>query len=305
MKPMLARDSGTDSVDESLYPGHVLEPKHDGMRAIVHRTEKGVDIYSRTLKSQNGKAPLLEASLLSLPVGTVLDGEVAMIDRTIVVEGKTIPVANFNSTMRVMGSAPEKAAWKQEELSGQFAFLAFDMPSVDGIWEARRNLLEETARDINGVYVNAVFYENLAKVNQALMDKGVEGSIVKNPQSLYVPGGRPRNTWYKFKRVSTYDVVVMDAYEGEGKHDGRLGGFIYGVYDGADLIEIGRVGGGFSDEERESYWQNVPIGATIEIKANELVGSGVIRTPRHPQFITLRIDKPAWACTVDQFKEGS
>lgn len=302
IKPMLARDSGSDSIDESLYPGHVLEPKHDGMRAIVHRTEDGVEIYSRTMKPQKGKAPLLEKALMALPVGTVLDGEVAMIDRTITVEGRTIPVANFNSTMRVMGSNPDKAAWKQEELSGQFAFLAFDIPSVNDTWEVRRNELEQTARDINGVYVNEVFYTNLARVNELLMERGVEGSIVKNPQSLYVPGGRPRNTWYKFKKVSTYDVVVMDAYEGEGKHDGRLGGFIYGAYDGADLVEIGRVGGGFSDDEREAYWQNVPIGGTIEIKANELVGSGAIRTPRHPQFVNLRFDKDAADCTVDQFK---
>jgi ATP-dependent DNA ligase len=270
------------------------------MRCIVERTEDGLEIYSRTGKSQLGKCPALEKQLMALPVGTVLDGELVFIDHWEIVQGEQVPIVDFNKTMRIMGSGVDKAVLRQLEYGQPIELIVFDVP-LEGFDQTDRTVALFQL-SLPSVHRNPVYTENFADVHQELMDVGIEGSILKHKHGMYERGGRPRNTWYKFKKVSTYDVVVMGTYEGEGKHEGRLGGFIYGAFDNDELVEIGRVGGGFSDEQREYYWTNKPFGATIEVKANELVGSGEVRTPRHPQFVCVRIDKQPSECLIDQFK---
>jgi bifunctional non-homologous end joining protein LigD len=302
IKPMLARPHSSDVIVDSDWDGYFLEPKHDGMRCIVERTKTGLEIYSRTGKSQVGKCPELEASLMTMPVGTVFDGELVFIDRWETVANQQVPVVDFNKTMRIMGSGMEKARLRQQEYGQSIEFILFDVPVEDVTQDIRTDLL--SLLDLKLVHKNPVFSSNFSEIHQELMDIGIEGSILKDKAAFYEQGGRPRNTWYKFKKVSTYDVVVMGAYEGEGKHVGRLGGLIYGAFSNDELVEIGRVGGGFSDEQREEFWKSKPFGATIEVKANELVGSGEVRTPRHPQFVCVRIDKQPSECLIDQFKEG-
>jgi ATP-dependent DNA ligase len=300
IKPMLARPHSSDVIIDSEWDGYFLEPKHDGMRCIVERTEDGLEIYSRTGKSQLGKCPALEKQLMALPVGTVLDGELVFIDHWEIVQGEQVPIVDFNKTMRIMGSGVDKAVLRQLEYGQPIELIVFDVP-LEGFDQTDRTVALFQL-SLPSVHRNPVYTENFADVHQELMDVGIEGSILKHKHGMYERGGRPRNTWYKFKKVSTYDVVVMGTYEGEGKHEGRLGGFIYGAFDNDELVEIGRVGGGFSDEQREYYWTNKPFGATIEVKANELVGSGEVRTPRHPQFVCVRIDKQPSECLIDQFK---
>jgi ATP-dependent DNA ligase len=301
IKPMLARPAASDVVSDSDWSDYILEPKHDGMRCIVERTATGIEIYSRTGKSQLGKCPDLEATFMTFPIGTVLDGELVYIREWVPVGASRVPVVDFNKTMRIMGSGPEKAVKRQEEFGQSIEFILFDLPTHGGPQHERT--IELASYSARNVHPNPIFgnFTLFSEIHQELMDAGIEGSILKHKDALYEAGGRPRLTWYKIKAVSTYDVVVTDVYEGEGKHEGRLGGFIYSVYDGDALMEHGRVGGGLSDEQREAFWKNPPIGQTIEIKANELVGSGTYGTPRHPQFVIVRQDKAAKDCTIDQF----
>ena len=62
-----------------------------------------------------------------------------------------------------------------------------------------------------------------------------------------------------------------------------------------------------NDEERK-FWTNVRDNDVyehqyvIEVKANELVGSGDYRTPRHPQYVVRREDKLPETCTMEQFR---
>jgi ATP-dependent DNA ligase len=301
IKPMLARPYSSDVIVDSEWGGYYLEPKHDGMRCIVERTKDGLEIYSRTGKTQVGKCPELEASLMTLPIGTVLDGELAFIDRWEDVQGTQVPIVDFNKTMRIMGSGMQKARLRQEEYGQSIEFIVFDIPLHGTQQISRRTAMDIALRVPKHVHVNPAFYINFSETHQALMDAGIEGSILKNIEGLYEQGGRPRDTWYKFKAVSTYDVVVTGTYEGEGKHEGRLGGLIYSVFENDELVEIGRVGGGLSDEQREAFWKDKPLTKVIEIKANELVGSGKHGTPRHPQFVCVRVDKNPSDCTIDQF----
>lgn len=62
--------------------GWVLEPKWDGIRAIAQVTETGPRLFTRRGRGHDHRFPRINAALAVLPVGTVLDGELACRSRT-------------------------------------------------------------------------------------------------------------------------------------------------------------------------------------------------------------------------------
>lgn len=84
---------------------------------------------------------------------------------------------------------------------------------------------------------------------------------------------------YKVKTVETYDVEVTGYLKGKGRHMNRMG---------ALLTPIGKVGTGFTDDQREQYKEEFILGKTIEVACMEITNSG---KARHPYFVRLREDK--------------
>lgn len=314
IKPMLARP-GVVPTDET---GWVLEPKHDGMRAIIEVTEGGVEIYSRTGKSQKGKCPHLESRFaatgdgiigMRLPVGTILDGELAIMTNAVDIRGQKVPVVDFNKTMRVMGSGAEKAVKKQDEV-GKIVFIVFDVIAVGEFDVTALPQVERFALvdelDLNWLIHNPRYTEDFDGVYQELLEAGVEGAILKHVDQEYALGRRAKR-WLKLKAEDTYDVVVTGYTRGQGKYEGLIGAIGFGAYNSdGDLQYVGRCSG-MSDAERVLWTENEEslVGTVIEVKANELVGSGVFRTPRHPQYVRMRDDKNAEECTMEQFRPVS
>lgn len=315
IEPMLARAAEEDHLDSKDWTGWVLEPKHDGMRAIIEVTDGGVNIFSRTGKSQNGKCPHLELSLAKFPVGTVLDGEIALMVNAKTIRGEKVPVVDFNKTMRIMGSGVEKAVLRQEEFD-KVVFLLFDVisygsTSLEDRPQSHRFKVAD-ALDANWLIHNPRYYDNYREVYDDLIANGVEGAIMKNLDATYDPASRSKG-WLKVKSAKTFDVVVTGFTEGQGKYVGQIGAIEFGAYmpDGS-IKYVGRCSG-MTDTERYAWTRtrdacakmNVPVvddGYVIEVKANEMVGSGEYRTPRHPQYQHIRTDKLPHQCLMDQFK---
>ena len=93
---------------------------------------------------------------------------------------------------------------------------------------------------------------------------------------------RQGDTVWRVKPKETYDVIVLGVYEGlTGKNIGKLGG----VY-----TEKGKVGGGWTDAERNDYWSKPSriIGRTIEVTAQRLTPDGKFR---HGNKSRIRWDK--------------
>lgn len=308
--PMLARAAEESDLSSKDWTNWILEPKHDGMRAIVSITENGVEIYSRTGKSQKGKCPHIEKSLRFLPVGTVLDGEIAFVESSITVRGKSVPVVNFNKTMRIMGSGVDKALLRQREF-GLVQFIIFDVIAVGGvdISGATQTQRFDLLKNIRYDYVrhNPRFESDFVGVYKELISHKVEGAILKKLDGVYVEGKRSHN-WLKVKSAKTFDVVVSGFTDGKGKYEGMVGAIEFGAYfEDGSFAYVGRCSG-MTDEERQHYTDirdgkkqvNTPI--VIEVKANEMVGSGEYRSPRHPQYVCVRVDKNPEDCLMDQFK---
>ena len=109
--------------------------------------------------------------------------------------------------------------------------------------------------------------EELARI----VGEGCEGLVLRGP----------KGEWLKVKPSETYDVRVTGYEEGEGKHAGRLGALV---------TTKGKVGTGFSDEEREALWadrENL-TGRLVEVSCMHLTADGQFR---HPAFERFRDDK--------------
>jgi DNA ligase-1 len=318
ISPMLASTTSEKKrATLSDKAGYVLEPKHDGMRAIISKHNGEVKIYSRVGLEYQEHLPALVAEISQLPDGTVIDGELMVVKTWAVVSGRPVAVADFNATMRIMGSGPEKAIARQD--AQQIEFCAFDVLKVDGVsleskaYVDRMNALEDLLDEYSmpSIFDNAIMHVWDESTIDALWYAGIEGAILKNVNSVYIAGKRRANTWYKIKSVLTADVVVMgftDAKEGKtGKWLGKVGALIFGAYnDQQTLVEVGQCSG-MTDAERDR-WTAIRDNdvdndlRVIEVKYNDLVGSGTFGTPRHPQFKIERIDKRPEDCLMEQFR---
>ena len=298
---MLAKTTSVESIEKDNWYGYWMEPKLDGMRAAVLKKRDQVTIYGRSWLEYQDHLPHLIEAFKAIPLDFHIDGELCFITEE--VDG--LPIVDFNKTMRVMGSLPEVAIEKQIE-SGYISFIAFDTIDPNTQYFQRMRDLDNLPELTQSRYIKRipVFESWNVELYNKFIELGIEGAMLKNITSLY-KGGRPNRTMYKIKREETYDVIAYEAYEGTGKHAGRLGGLKFGAYlpDGT-FKRVGRAGGGFNDSEREDIWNNQDqyIGKVMEIKCNDTVGSGEYRTPRHPQFITWRNDKRAEECLMEQFK---
>ncbi len=83
----------------------------------------------------------------------------------------------------------------------------------------------------------------------------------------------------KVKPKENYDVTITDIFEGKGKYKNKLGGFV---------TQMGNVGSGFSDKEREELFKTSLIGTIVEVSCMQLTADGKFR---HPVFVRLRPDK--------------
>lgn len=314
--PMLCKTSLRDHLEEhSVWENYVAEPKHDGARCLVVRDSSGVHLYSRTGGVFTDHVPHLVAELSFLPAGTVLDGELALIDRQAVVHGETVPVTDFNKTMRVLGSLPERGRGLQSEEFGNLSLIVYDVPELGGVdhtgdtWTQRRKTLSALRfpKKSRHILLNTVFTDptRFGALFDDLVSHGVEGIITKNVEGRYAFDGRPNKTWYKVKAQITMDMVVSGYTEGAGKFAGLIGAIEFSRLDPetGELVYVGKCSGMTDAVRREvTECPQTYLGRVIEIKCNELVGSKTYRTPRHPQFVCFRIDKNPDDCTGEELR---
>ena len=280
--------SKIDAVDLNLDTPKVLKmlPKHiivqykiDGYRLNIHVPKKGdVLICTRNGKVVEGYNDLEKEAAEKLPKGFVYDGEIVSpelfewIAKNVESEGDT--VANRDLFSEVMSHA-----FSHEE-DKQGIFNLFDMVPIDQ-WNSRKStetLETRTAhienmvkplilKHINIVPTSRVYdkdnqndLDEVVKKFHQFVSVGWEGLMIKDWDGIYE--FKRTKGMLKMKLMDNIDLTVVDVYEGTGKYSGMLGG-VYVEYKGN---QVG-VGSGWSDEQRQYYWQdkNRILGKTIEI----------------------------------------
>jgi DNA ligase-1 len=130
--------------------------------------------------------------------------------------------------------------------------------------------------------------ERYAKDN---VNAGFEGIMIKELEAPYIC--KRSTDWMKWKPTLTVDLEVVGVEEGTGRNLGRLGALVcHGVDDGKEITV--NVGSGFSDVDRDDYWnnRNLVIGRTAEVLCDVITqNQDGTYSLRFPRFVRFRDDK--------------
>jgi ATP-dependent DNA ligase len=164
-------------------------------------------------------------------------------------------------------------------------------------------------------------HEDMEKSFTAARSRGNEGLMIKDLESLYTPGRRGKS-WLKMKReLATLDVVVTAVEYGHGKRIGVLSDYTFAVWDGDNLVNIGKAYSGLTDVEiadmtkwflahtvkEQGLRLEVEPKIVLEIAFNNMMLSNRHESGyalRFPRIVRVRQDKLAKdADTMDRVKE--
>ncbi len=301
---MLAQQ-GTIAQQLADFGPVAVEYKYDGSRIQFHRVGQIGRCWSRRLEEVTHALPEVVEALLAATSGDViLDAEVVAVGP----DGRPLP---FQTVLRRF-RRKHGVAEAREAIA--LVPRVFDCLYADGETLLDRPLAERRAR------LEAQLGDHLAPqqvlddeeavravYEQALAD-GNEGVMLKLPASPYTPGARGR-AWVKIKpEVETLDLAVVGAGWGEGRRAGAFGTYELAVQDRGQLLGVGRVATGMTDEDLaalHALFKDLVIAesgntVTLEPQAVFEVGySEIQKSPnyasgyalRFPRFVRVREDK--------------
>jgi ATP-dependent DNA ligase len=313
-------------VRDSLPDGAwAYEPKWDGFRAVAWSDPIRLD--SRNHRPLLRYFPELAPSLEALPPGSVVDGEVVVVDGEDrldfdMLQNRIHPAAS--RVDRLAGETPARLVvfdllahdgvdLRTSPFSERRARLAALFPTLEGRWDLTPST---TDREVGERW----FTEFEAA--------GCDGIVAKRLDGPYVEGKREM---VKVKHRRTVDCVVGGYRlhkDGEG-----IGSILLGLYAGPDLHFIGHCSG-FAGQDRvrilellraletddsfgpedqvrrpgaESRWSGgkdlswIPVepGVVVEVSYDQLTGN---RFRHATRFERWRPDKEPLACTMDQLQ---
>jgi len=345
--------SPVESSEEALsyFQNASIEDKYDGIRAQAHVSGGEVRIFSRTRDEITESFPELPMALGGLPKDAILDGEIIAWDSS----GAGRAFA-FSTLQQRLGRKKVSAKLMQDV---PVAYLVFDVLYADGellldrplrerarilddLLAAPRSMIvhhlqeqsslgfadsHEDAQEMSLAPVlrapvaTASSADDLDALFTAARDRGNEGLMIKDLDSLYTPGRRGKS-WLKMKReLATLDVVVTAVEYGHGKRIGVLSDYTFAVWDREHLVNIGKAYSGLTDAEiaEMTQWflahKISEEGLRLEVEPKivlEVAFNNMMRSTRHssgyalrfPRIVRLRPDKgPEDADTIETVKE--
>lgn len=132
--------------------------------------------------------------------------------------------------------------------------------------------------------------EEAYKIYSSFTAKGMEGAVIKNPESLWKDG--TSKDLVKLKIAFEADYVITAVVEGQGKAAGMMGAISIATDDGLLQCDVGT---GFTDAMRKDFWDNQHdrVGRIVTIIANDVLvkRDSDIRSLFLPVYSDLRFDK--------------
>ena len=303
-----------------LAPPVWVEDKYDGIRAQLHRQGDEVRIFSRDLNDITRGFPEVVEAARAVAWEGILDGEILAWK-----DGAVLPFLQLQTRIgRVKPSAEVLA-------EVPVIYVAFDVLALgegappepllrEPLRERRRRLeaLDLPAMPGFGLaaLVDAADEAELERIFGQAQERGNEGLMLKDPESIYAPGRRGY-AWLKLKKaLTTLDCVVVGVEVGHGRRHGVLSDYTFAVLDdrpgtaeGA-LVTVGKAYSGLTDAEiaemtrwfeahtRERFgrYRVVEPSVVVEIAFDVVHASKRHKSGyalRFPRIVRIRDDKPA------------
>jgi len=229
-------------------PDWLFEIKWDGVRAITYVEAGGHRMHGRRRRDLVTRYPELEF-LATLPAGTVLDGELVVLQP----DGR----ADFRAMLgRENGTAARAAERAQRQ---PVVYIVFDLlyagfrSQLDEPLRARRALLQQLVSDAANprlVLSDGVVGTGL-DLFAAARERGLEGIVGKRLDAPYRPGER-NGAWQKIKLVQSVHCLIL-GYEPDGERDFKS--LIVATDFDGELRCVGRVGSGIGEAQKAELRQ--------------------------------------------------
>lgn len=270
-----------------LKPGawFTLTQKLNGVRATYYKGK----LYARSGVPYEGLDHITD--ILDENDSYVFDGELTLLDK-----GNLSDNEAFRKATGIVNSdAPHKT---------QICYTIFDIVPVkqfeadDGkgfSYRYRRDALDGYGQYVAGLtFVNVLpaLYQGtdqskIAELLEQMVQEDKEGLMV----NLDVPYKRKRhNGILKVKRFYTMDLPIIGWEYGTGRLSNTLGALVLD-YKGFEV----KVGSGFSDEQRKTFWENREdlLGKICEVKYKEVSSDKTTGAEsfQFPVFVAIRMDK--------------
>jgi DNA ligase-1 len=290
---MLAHDSSNH--EAKITGKKLVEPKLDGVRVVTV-----VDFESRTvvMYTRNGKelhnfphiVKVFEDNMDNWARSYVFDGEVVSssfqalmkeVHRKENVQAQdarlmlfdVIPLSEFKAGVSVMGQKRRSAFLREN-----FSKIIADSGCIDIIAQREFDL---------DVFTDEIEFRDY---NKQAVAEGFEGIMIKDPNGKWE--GKRSVAWLKQKPFIEVSLAVIETEEGTGRNVGKMGALVCeGIEDGK-LIRV-NVGSGFTDKDRDEFWQCKVDGQVIEVRADAVTqnqdGTYSLRFPRFMRFRGFKI----------------
>ncbi|WP_295049943.1 cisplatin damage response ATP-dependent DNA ligase, partial [uncultured Paracoccus sp.] len=285
---------------------YIAEWKWDGIRVQAIHDAGTRRLYSRTGEDISDSFPDLIAAL---NFDGAVDGELLI--------RRGDDVAVFGDLQKRLGRKAVSRAMLDSHPAGLRVYDAM-------IWQGR-DLRALPLSDRRAVLAGADFgsdridlsplldfttWDDLAALRADPPAAVIEGVMIKRRDSAYV-GGRPRGPWFKWKRdPHVVDAVMLYAQRGHGKRSGFYSDFTFGLWDGDQLVPVGKAYFGFTDDELRELDRFVrnntidrfgPVRSLAPKLVLEVAFEGLNESGRHksgvamrfPRISRIRWDKPA------------
>ena len=321
LKSMLASPVADEAEALSrLAPPLWVEDKYDGIRAQLHREGDEVRLFSRDLNDITSGFPEIAHAARAVEWEGILDGEILAWK-----DGAVLPFLQLQT--RIGRKKPSATVLAEVPV----IYVAFDVLALgegsppepllrEPLRERRRRLealdLPRTPGFGLAALVDATDEVQLERIFAEAQERGNEGLMLKDPESIYAPGRRGY-AWLKLKKaLTTLDCVVVGVEVGHGRRHGVLSDYTFAVLDdrpGAaegSLVTVGKAYSGLTDAEiaemtrwfeahtleRFGRYRQVEPTVVVEIAFDVVHASSRHKSGyalRFPRIVRIRDDKPA------------
>ena len=264
-----------------------LTQKLNGARATLYEGQ----LLARSGMPYKGLEHITDALSWLRVAGFVADGELTLKDK-----GDLSDNEAFRVSTGILNSDNVNKTVICYTIFDMIPVKDFDALKPQVTYRYRRDILNQFAERIadtdGAVKVLPVLYHG---TDQSKIEELLEQMVREDKEGLMINTDAPyRRTRHKgilkVKRFYTMDLPIIRCEEGTGRLSGTLGAFVLKYKEN----EV-KVGSGFTDEQRERFWNNRDDmeGLLCEVKYKEISqdkGTG-LESLQFPVFVGIRTDK--------------